>query len=138
MPAAKFYILGDTSPWLRTRVQEEMNHLGLTGTTMAAGSKTTAVMIEGDREKIIELKENLRQHSPGYLLYTRIEYSEDETGTGEFKQTALASDDDVKTLLRKIEQRLDEINIKLDALVESRKGDALDGGKNTVSDFFSL
>jgi len=95
-------------------------------------------MVEGEKEKIVELKENLRQHSPDYLLYTRIEYGEDETGSGEFKQSSLASDDDVKTLLRKIEQRLDEINIKLDALVESRKGDALDGNKNTVSDFFNL
>jgi hypothetical protein len=119
-----------------------MNHLGLTGTTIAAGTKTTAVTVEGSREDIIMLKDNLRRQSPDYLLYTRIEYGEEETkGEGVqagFRQESLASDDDVRTLLRKIEQRLDEINIKLDALVESRKGDALDKDKNTVSDFFNL
>lgn len=133
MPAAKFYIIGDSSPWIRTRVQEEINHLGLTGTTIAAGKKTTAVMVEGDKEKIVELRENLRRHGPEHLLYTRVEYGEEEAIEG------LKPEDDIKTILRKIQERLDEINIKLDAIVENRGigKTALDSGESTVSDFFN-
>ncbi|MDD5111185.1 MAG: hypothetical protein PHG85_01410, partial [Candidatus Altiarchaeota archaeon] len=114
MPAAKFHIIGDASPWLRTRVQEEINHLGLSGTTIAAGSKTTAVLADGDREKIVELRENLRRQCPEHLLYTRIEYGEEQ------QSEELKPDDDITTILRIIQRRHDEINIKLDAIVENR------------------
>jgi hypothetical protein len=133
MPTARFYIIGDASPWLRTRVQEEINHLGLNGTTTAAGRTTTAVYIEGIQEKIIELRENLRRHGPEHLLYTRIEYGEEQ------QMEELKPEDDVKTTLKKIEERLNEINIKLDALMENRTTKtAIDGKENTVSDFFNM
>jgi len=132
MTTARFYIIGDSSPWIRTRVQEELNHLQLSGTTIAAGRKTIAVTVEGDKEKIIELKDNLRRHGPEHLLYTRIEYAE-ETALEEFKP-----EDDLKATLRKIQEQLNEINIKLDAIVENRKTNtAMDTGSN-VSDFFNM
>ncbi|MBM3309794.1 MAG: hypothetical protein FJY77_06000 [Candidatus Altiarchaeales archaeon] len=132
MTTARFYIIGDASPWIRTRVQEELNHLQLSGTTIAAGRKTIAVTVEGDKEKIIELKDNLRRHGPEHLLYTRIEYAE-ETTLEEFKP-----EDDLKATLKKIQEQLNEINIKLDAIVENRKTNtAMDTGSN-VSDFFNM
>jgi acylphosphatase len=133
VPTARFYIIGDATPWQRTRVQEEINHLQLSGTTMAAGRKTIVVTVEGDKEKIMELKENLRRHGPEHLLYTRIEYGE-EQAMEEFKP-----EDDIKTIMRNIQQQLNEINIKLDAIVENRcQKTALDSGTNAVSDFFNL
>lgn len=133
MHAARFYIIGDASPWLRTRIQEEINHLGLNGTTTTAGRKTIAVSIEGDREKIIELKENLRRHGPEHLLYTRIEYGEEQP------LEELRPEDDIKTTLQKIEKQLNEINIKLDALMENRTiKTALDSKESNISDFFNM
>jgi acylphosphatase len=133
MPPAKFHIIGDSSPWIRTRVQEEINHLQLSGTTIAAGKKTIAVIVEGDKERIVELKENLRRHSPEHLLYTRIEYGEEQT------VEELKLEDDLKTTLKKVQERLDEINIKLDAIMENRTTKtALDSKENPVSDFFTL
>lgn len=132
MPTARFYVIGDASPWMRTRIQEEVNHLGLEGTTATAGRNTIAVSAEGEREKIIELRENLRRHGPEHLLYTRVEYGEEQA------VEELKPEDDVKAILRKIEERLNEINIKLDALMENRvTKTALDDSSN-VSDFFNM
>lgn len=110
MVTAKFHIIGDSSPWYRLRVQEEITSQGLEGSVVEADNSKLAVVIEGERSKIMELYKNLEESSPGGVMLADISFRRNEdkaTDTGEIVE-----------LLREIERNTRRINQKLDVLVK--------------------
>jgi ribosomal protein L24 len=72
---AKFQVLGDTSNWLRIRLQEEIFAHGIEGNVLQADPRTFAVIVEGQRDRVKMLHADIIKILPENLRITEILYS---------------------------------------------------------------
>lgn len=116
MVSAKFHAIGVGDPWIRRRITEEIHSLGLEGAVLDAGQNTLAVVVDGDKEKILLLKNRITKATPKHIQYTNPEFGAFEAPKTEMKFTQ----EDLRRLyelLAELEKNTRKINLKLDQLL---------------------
>ncbi|MFH0860986.1 MAG: hypothetical protein V1921_07280 [Candidatus Altiarchaeota archaeon] len=127
MVTARFYVLGDESSWLRARVQEEIHTHNLEGNVIGAGHGRLAVIIEGERKRILELYENLQQATPEDFAMTDITFSEYAASDRTARDLMFTNSmETLIELLREIEKNTRRINQKIDKVLRQKGGGADD------------
>jgi len=125
MATAKFHIVGNSSMWFRTRVQDEIHASGLEGSALDAGDKNIAVIIEGEKQIIEELYDRLRGSAPDEVGFTAISFGDYAASTKTARNLMITNSmETILELLKEIEKNTRKINQKIDrALVASGEGE---------------
>ena len=114
MATARFFMTGENMLWLQVRVQEEILAQELEGNAIRAGKNTIAVIVEGDKDKVDALYNNLMKASHD-IKFSRITFSDYDATEKTSRDLMLTNSMDVLIrILEKIEENTREMNRKID------------------------
>ena len=135
MSTARFHVTGDNMMWFQVRIQEEIQAEGIEGNAVNAGRNVVAVIVEGDREVIGKLYNNLMKLSPAGVKFSDITFGEYEVSDKTTRDLMITNSMDVLIrLMERIEENTREMNRKLEQMM----GKKTDMTSETTSAFTNL
>ena len=115
MSTARFFVTGENTEWYQIRIHEEIVARGLEGNAIRASKNTIAVVVEGSKDVIEELYNNLSKLNSAEIKFSKITFGEYEATDKTSRDLMFTNSMDVLIrLLEKIEENTREMNRKID------------------------